>query len=110
MHKTDDFQYDLELVIDWLTNLSDDERMILLNKYTRLTENIYCRFSAEENVSIISKIFNLKLSGTALVNTYLTADPIVNHPGCRLDDFIHREMSRCDYPGSRYDVQETLAA
>jgi hypothetical protein len=44
--------YDVEkaTVFEKLNALGDEERMILLNKYTRQTEDIYCTFSEKANM------------------------------------------------------------
>ncbi len=76
-------QYDSELMIDWISELSDNERTILMNKYNKLTEIVYCTYHAEKIISIITKILILKLSSEALVKTYVKGDPVVDYPGCR---------------------------
>ena len=43
-------------VVEKLNALDDEERMILLNKYSRQTEDIYCTFSEKDNINIINKI------------------------------------------------------
>ena len=72
--------------------MNSTDRMLLLNKYSRQTENIYCTFSAEKNIDIITKIFTLKFNNDALVDAYVNGDPIVDHPGCRLSDFLDNEF------------------
>jgi hypothetical protein len=37
-----------EIVLERLKALTGTERMTLMNRYTRQTENIYCTFSAEK--------------------------------------------------------------
>jgi MinD superfamily P-loop ATPase len=78
-------------VLERLTSLDDKERMILLNKYTRQTEDIYCTFSAKDNINIINKILLLKHSKDALVEFYTNGDPVVDYPGCRLNEFLNSE-------------------
>ena len=86
--------YDVEkaTVIEKLNALDDKERMILLNKYTRKTEDIFCTFSAKDNIDIINKILVLKHNKDALVESYAKGDPVVDHPGCRLNEFLNSEM------------------
>ena len=81
-----------EIVIDKLKALTDTDRMKLLNKYTRQTENVYCTFNTEKNIDIITKIFMFKFDNGALVEAYMTEDPVVDHPGYRLYEFLNNEM------------------
>ena len=79
-------------VLEKLILLNSTDRMLLLNKYTRQTENIYCMFKADQKIDIITKIFTLKFNKDALVDAYVNGDPIVDHPGCRLSDFLDNEF------------------
>jgi len=81
-------------VVEKLSALNDTERMMLLNKYSRLTENVYCTFRAKENIDIITKIFLFKFDYDALVEAYVNGDPVVNHPGCTLNEFLNNEMAK----------------
>ena len=80
-------------LIEKLSALNDTERMMLLNKYSRLTENIYCTFRAEGNIDVITKIFLFEFDNDAMVEAYVNSDPVVNHPGCRLNEFLNNEMT-----------------
>jgi hypothetical protein len=80
------------IVMEMLKGLNNIERIMLLDRYARQTENIYCTFSAEKNIDIIIKIFQLKFNNVALVDAYVNGDPIVDHPGCRLSDFLDNEL------------------
>ena len=82
-------------VVEKLSALNDTDRIILLNKYSRLTENIYCTFRAKENINIIIKIFLFKFDIDALVEAYVNGDPVVDHPGCTLNEFLNNEMAKC---------------
>ncbi len=73
--------------------LSNTKRMMLLNKYVRQAENIYCTFSAEKNIDIINKIIILKFDNDALVDAYKNGDPVVDHPGFRLNEFLNNELA-----------------
>ena len=81
-----------EIVLERLKALSATERMTLMNRYARQTENVYCTFSAEKNRDIITKIFLLKFDNDALVDAYRKEDPIVDQPGCRFYEFLNDEM------------------
>jgi len=83
-----------ETVIVRLKALGDTERIMLLNKYSRLTENVYCTFRAKENIDIITKIFLFKFDNDALVEAYVNKDPVIDHPGCRLNEFLNNEMAK----------------
>jgi hypothetical protein len=80
-------------VIEMLKALDDTERLKLLNKYTRLTENVYCTFGAEKNIDIITKIFILKFDNDALIDAYENGDPVVDQTDCRLYEFLENEMA-----------------
>ena len=80
-------------VVEKISALNDTERMMLLNKYSRLTENVYCTFRAEKNIDVITKIFLFKFDNDALVEAYLNGDPVVDHPGCRLNEFLDNEIA-----------------
>lgn len=79
-------------VLEKLKLLNSTDRMLLLNKYSRQTENIYCTFSAEKNIDIITKIFTLKFNNDALVDAFVNEDPVVDQPGYRLKDFPDNEF------------------
>ena len=79
-------------ILEKLKILNSTDRMLLINKYSRQTENIYCTFSAEKNIDIITKIFQLKFDNDALVDAYVNGDPIVDQLGCRLSDFLDNEF------------------
>ena len=79
-------------VLERLKSLNSTERMLLLNKYSRQAENICCTLRAEQNIDFITKIFHLKFNNDALVDAYVNEDPIVDHPGCRLNDFLDNEL------------------
>jgi len=79
-------------VLEKLKLLNSTDRMMLLNKYSRQTENIYCTFSVEKNIDIIIKIFMLKFNKDALIDAYVKGDPVVDEPGSRLSDFLNNEL------------------
>ena len=81
-------------VVEKHSALNDTERMMLLNKYSRLTENVYCTFRAEKNIDVITKIFLFKFDNDALVEAYVNGDPVVDHPGCNLNEFLNNEMAK----------------
>ena len=70
-------------VVEKLSALNDTKRMRLLNKYSRLTEDVYCTFRADKNIDVITKIFLFKFDNDALVEAYVNGDPVVDVPGCR---------------------------
>jgi hypothetical protein len=77
---------------EWLNALDDTERMLLVNKYSQQTENVYYTLHAKEKIDIITKIFSFKFNKDALVDSYVNGDPVVDHPGCRLDEFLDNEI------------------
>jgi len=80
-------------VVKKISALNDTERMMLLNKYSRLTENVYCTFRAEKNIDVITKIFLFKFDNDALVEAYVKGDPVVDYPGCKLNEFLDNEIA-----------------
>lgn len=88
----DEYNSKYDIVLDKLNALTDTDRMTLLNKYTRLTENVYCTFNSEKNIDIITKICIFKFDNDALVDAYMTEDPVVDYPGYRLYEFLNNEM------------------
>ena len=89
-----------EIVLERLKALTATERMTLMNRYTRQTENVYCTFSVEKNRDIITKIFLLKFDNDALVDAYKEEDSVVDHPGCRFYEFLNNEMTS---PAPKHD-------
>jgi hypothetical protein len=89
-----------EIVLEKLKALTATERMTLMDRYARQTENIYCTFSAEKNINIITKIFILKFDNDALVDAYKEEDSVVDHPGCRFYEFLNNEMTS---PAPKHD-------
>ena len=81
-------------VLKRLKSLDDTDRMLLMNKYTRQTENVYCTLGIERNIEIITKIFMFKFNNHALIDAYVKGDPIVDEPGSRLNDFLDSELLR----------------
>jgi hypothetical protein len=79
-------------VIKRLKSMDDTDRMLLLNKYSRQTENTYCNFSGAKNIDIIIKIFMFKFNKDALIDAYVNGDPIVDESGSRLNDFLDNEF------------------
>jgi len=81
-------------VLEKLKSLDDTDRMLLLYKYSQQTENTYCKFSAAQNIDIITKIFMLKFNKDALIDAYVKGDPVVDEPGSRLNDFLNNEFQK----------------
>jgi hypothetical protein len=79
-------------VLERLKSLDDTDRMLLLNKYTRQTENVYCTLGVERNVEIITKIFMFKFNKHALIDAYVKRDPLVDERGSRLNNFLDNEL------------------
>ena len=82
-----------ESVVKKISALNDTERMMLLNKYSRLTENVYCTFNSNKNIDVITKIFLFKFDNDALVEAYVNGDPVVDAPGCRFNEFLDNEIA-----------------
>ena len=80
-------------VVEKLSALNDTERMMLLNKYSRLTEDVYCTFNSNKNIDVITKIFLFKFDNDALVEAYVNGDPVVDVPGCRFNEFLDNEIA-----------------
>jgi hypothetical protein len=81
--------------------------MLLLNKYSRQTENTYCKLRAEQNIDFIIKVFMLKFNKDAVFDAYVKGDPIVDEPGSRLNDFLDNEFKNNDIGAEEMEaVQE----
>lgn len=88
------FNIEKAIVIEKLNTLGDEERMSLLNKYERRTENVFCTFNTEKRVDVITKLFLFKFDNDALVEAFVDGDPVVDQPGCRLYEFIENAMAK----------------
>jgi hypothetical protein len=65
----------------------------LLNKYSRQASEVYHKLSPQDYMDVTIDIFLLQSSKNALVETYMNGDPVVDCPGCRLEEFLNREMT-----------------
>lgn len=79
-------------VPEWLDAMDDTERMLLLDKYSKQTENVYCTFNSKESIDFITKIHSLKFDKNALIESYENGDTVIDQPGCRLNEFLENEM------------------
>jgi hypothetical protein len=79
-------------VLEKLKLLNSTDRILLLSKYSRQAENIYCMFKTDQKIDIITKIFTLKFNNDALVDAYVNGDTVVDQLGCRLSDFLDNEF------------------
>lgn len=81
------------IILTKLEHMSIVDRMLLLKKYMRYTEEKYDLYDESELIDIIIKIHHLKFSKRALLDSILNADPIVDIPGYRFEDFLIRELA-----------------
>ena len=80
------------IVVERLKGLNNIEKIMLLDRYSRQTENIYCMFRTDQKIDMITRIFTLKFNNDDLVDAYVNGDPVVDQPGCRLSDFLDNEF------------------
>ena len=76
----------------WLKGLDDTERKMIINNYSEKAKDIYYIFNINDYVDVLNKILSIKNSVDALINCYVNGDPVVDHPGYRLDEFLNNEM------------------
>ena len=81
-----------ERVEKWLNSLDDTERKMLINNYSRQAKDTYYIFDIDDYVDVLNKLLYLKNSTGALINCYVNEDPVVDHPGYRLNEFLNKEM------------------
>ena len=81
------------MVLKKLQALNEVERIELLNKYSKQASEVFHNLSPQDYMEITIDIFLLQSSENALVETYMNGDPIVDCPGCRLEEFLNREMT-----------------
>ena len=81
------------MVLKKLKALNEVERIELLNKYSKQASEVFHNLSPQDYMDVTIDIFLLQSSKNALVETYMNGDPIVDCPGCRLEDFLNREMT-----------------
>jgi hypothetical protein len=68
------------------------DRMMLLKKYTRWTENQYRQCRLGEREAIVLKIHRLKFSRQELIEAYENRVAIIELPGARLYEFLETEL------------------
>ena len=82
-----------ELVAEKLRQLSSTDRILLLNKFTKVAEPGHSDLDDVQIVKIVQKTLFLKFSREALIESFLADDAVVDSPGYRLNDFLVRELS-----------------
>ena len=82
-----------EMVAERLKALSGTERILLVEKFTRLTEADHRNLDSSQRIKVVQKTLLLKFSKDALVESFLSGHTSVDSPGNRLNDFLIRELS-----------------
>lgn len=79
-------------VLRRLNSMDDTERAMLIDKYSRMTRDVYHKFNAQDYIDISIDIFLLRSSKDELVDSYVNGNPVIDQPGCRLNDFLNKEI------------------
>ena len=80
-------------VMKKLNSMTDLDRTELLNKYSKQASEVYHSLSPQDYIDVSIDIFLLQSSKDALVKSYMNGDPVVDCPGCRLEEFLNKEMT-----------------
>ena len=56
---------------------------------------------------MITKIFPFKFDIDALVEAYVNGDPVVDVPGCTLNEFLNNEIANDVYGGEKWNQRQT---
>jgi hypothetical protein len=80
-------------VVKWINEMDATEIEKLVDKYSQKKSNIDPEISSQEYIDTSIDIFLLRSSKDDLVSSYLTEDPVINHTGCNLSDFLNNEMT-----------------
>jgi hypothetical protein len=65
---------------------------VLLDKYSQQIKDFRHSLSSQDYIDISIDIFLMKTNKEALVDSYVNGDPIVDHPGCRFNEFLDKEL------------------
>lgn len=79
-------------VLKKLNAMDEIERMELIDKYCQHTKDVYRNLSPQEYIDISLDIFLLRSSKDDLVASYVNENPVIDHPGCMLHEFLNKEM------------------
>ena len=79
-------------VLKKLNSMDDTERTMLIDKYSRITRDVYHKFSAQDYIDFSIDIFLIRTSKDELVDSYVNGNPVIDQPGCRLNDFLDKEI------------------
>ncbi len=79
-------------VLKKLKVVEDNERIALLDKYCKQIGDVFQNLSAQEYIDISIDILLLKTSKEDLIDSYVKADPVIDQPGCKLHEFLNKEL------------------
>ena len=82
-----------EMVAERIKALSSTERILLVDKFTKLTEADHSNLDCTQRIEVVQKTLQLKFSKDALVESFLSGHTSVDSPSNRLNDFLVRELS-----------------
>jgi hypothetical protein len=86
------FHAEKDHVFNRLYEMSSFERIRLVDRYTKRAEGVFHRFPEDQLYDIIAKLLKIKFSKKALIDFFLSGDPVVDSPDCRLEDFLISEL------------------
>lgn len=84
---------DKNAVFNKLYQMDNFDRVRLIDKYSKIAEPVYISYSDEKVTVIVTKLLKMKFSRLSLLNTFVNEDPVVDHPGYRLDEFLTKELT-----------------
>ena len=86
-----------EMIAEKLKELSSTDRILLLNKFTKLAKPDHSGLEEIQAIEIIQNTLLFKFNKEALIKSFLADDTAVDSPGYRLNDFLVRELTNRSY-------------
>ena len=93
MEFADNKQVLQEMVAERLRELGSTERILLVDKFTKLTEADHRNLDSTQHIKVVQQTLQLKFSKEALIESFLSGHAVVDSPSNRLNDFLIRELS-----------------
>lgn len=93
MEKVGKFHTQKEFVLNILLDMSRFERIRLIDRYTKIAEEVFHRYTEDQIIDIIAKIVKIKFSKQILIDFFVSGESVVDHPDCRLEEFLIRELA-----------------
>jgi len=94
MERVSKFQARHDQVFNRLYEMSSCDRIRLIDSYAKKAEQVFHEFPEEQVIEIVTQILRIKFSKQALIDSFLAGDPVVDSPGCRLDEYLLSELAK----------------